>query len=178
MFHKILVAIDDTDIGRHVFDEALYVAKKTGADMMLLHVVSPFDDKYPNPMYIEPYGFYSTLQTESVKNYMGEWELLKQEGIEFLTLLCNQATLEGVTIEFTQNFGDPGRMICEVARNWEADLIMLGRRGRRGLSEFFLGSVSNYVLHHAPCSVLTVQGGIHVTIETPQEAQVVSCPVN
>ncbi|MBW4669985.1 MAG: universal stress protein [Cyanomargarita calcarea GSE-NOS-MK-12-04C] len=172
MFHKMLVAIDDTDIGRHVFDEALYVAKKTGAVMMLLHVVSPFDDKYPNPVYIEPYSFYPTLHTEAVKNYMGQWELLKQEGIEFLRLLCDRAVSEGVTIEFTQNSGDPGRMICDVARNWEADLIMLGRRGRRGLSEFFLGSVSNYVLHHAPCSVLTVQGAIDVITETPQEAEV------
>ena len=102
MFHKILVAIDDTDIGRHVFDEALCVAKKTGADMMLLHVVSPFDDKYPNPLYMEPYSFYPTLHTEAVKNYMGQWELLKEEGIEFLRLLCDRAMLEGVTIEFTQ----------------------------------------------------------------------------
>ncbi len=38
-----------------------------------------------------------------------------------------------------------------------ADLIVLGRRGRTGLAEALLGSVSNYVLHHAPCSVLVVQ---------------------
>ncbi|MEO0350033.1 MAG: universal stress protein, partial [Cyanobacteria bacterium P01_A01_bin.15] len=41
---------------------------------------------------------------------------------------------------------------------WNADLIMMGRRGRSGFSELLLGSVSNYVMHHAPCSVLTVQG--------------------
>jgi nucleotide-binding universal stress UspA family protein len=33
----------------------------------------------------------------------------------------------------------------------------MGRRGRTGLSELFLGSVSNYVTHHAPCSVLTLK---------------------
>ncbi len=41
-----------------------------------------------------------------------------------------------------------------------ADLIVVGRRGRSGLSELILGSASNYVLHHAPCSVLTLQGKI------------------
>jgi len=37
-------------------------------------------------------------------------------------------------------------------------LVVVGRRGHSGLSELFLGSVSNYVLHRAPCSVLTIQG--------------------
>lgn len=34
----------------------------------------------------------------------------------------------------------------------------MGRRGHKGLSEILLGSVSNYVVHHAPCSVLVLQG--------------------
>ncbi|MGF1673753.1 MAG: universal stress protein, partial [Rivularia sp. (in: cyanobacteria)] len=55
----------------------------------------------------------------------------------------------------------PGYMICNVARSREVDLIVVGRHGRTGLSEFFLGSVSNYVLHHAPCSVLTIQKPVY-----------------
>ena len=47
-------------------------------------------------------------------------------------------------------------MICELAKFWNADLIIMGRRGRSGLAEVFLGSESNYVLHHAPCSVQIV----------------------
>ncbi|NEO28803.1 MAG: universal stress protein, partial [Kamptonema sp. SIO4C4] len=35
--------------------------------------------------------------------------------------------------------------------------VIIGRRGRVGLSEILLGSVSNYVLHHAPCAVMVVQ---------------------
>jgi nucleotide-binding universal stress UspA family protein len=157
MFKKILVAIDDTDIGRHVFDEALSVAKTTDANLMLQHVISPFDDRYPNPGYFYPYGFYP-IHTSTSNYYVKQWEAVKEDGIHFLTLLCNQATIAGINAEFTQNLGDPGRMICDIALSWGADLIMVGRRGRSGLSEFFLGSVSNYVLHHAHCSVLTVQG--------------------
>ncbi|RMG10302.1 MAG: universal stress protein, partial [Cyanobacteria bacterium J055] len=37
-------------------------------------------------------------------------------------------------------------------------LIIVGRRGRQGIEEAVLGSVSNYVVHHAPCSVLAIQG--------------------
>jgi nucleotide-binding universal stress UspA family protein len=174
MFHKILVAIDNTDTGRHIFDEALYTAKITGAEMMLLHVISPFDEQYTYPASIYPYTMTPNLHEEIVKEYMGKWEAFKQEGIKFLTLLCNQAIASGVTTQFTQNLGDPGRIICEMAGNWNADLIIVGRRGRSGLGEFFLGSVSNYVLHHAPCSVLTVQGSIKANTQEPQQVETIS----
>jgi nucleotide-binding universal stress UspA family protein len=44
-----------------------------------------------------------------------------------------------------------------MAKSWQADLIVLGRRGLKGISEIFLGSVSNYIVHQALCSVLIVQ---------------------
>ena len=39
-------------------------------------------------------------------------------------------------------------------------MIVVGSRGLKGLKEMFLGSVSNYVTHHAPCSVLIVRSEI------------------
>ncbi|NWF59550.1 MAG: universal stress protein [Fischerella sp.] len=163
MFSKILVAIDNSEIGQHVFDEALSLAQKLDARLMLLHVLDPFDERYPGSIALQTDTLYPSLHSQAVSYYMGQWEALKKEGIEFLRIFYNQANTKGVPTEFAQNFGEPGRVICEVARKWEADLIVVGRRGRRGLSEFFLGSVSNYVLHHAPCSVLTVQGLIQTT---------------
>jgi nucleotide-binding universal stress UspA family protein len=62
----------------------------------------------------------------------------------------------GIKTEFTQIPGNPGQTIKKIAQNWDADLIVMGSRGRTGLSELVLGSVSNYVMHHAPCSVLIV----------------------
>jgi nucleotide-binding universal stress UspA family protein len=63
----------------------------------------------------------------------------------------------GVKGEYRQIYGHAAKTICKVAREENIDLIVIGRRGRSGLGELFLGSVSNYVLHHAPCSVLIVQ---------------------
>lgn len=40
MFNKILVAFDSSTIGKYVFDEALSLAKASGASLMLLHVLS------------------------------------------------------------------------------------------------------------------------------------------
>ncbi|MDX1935219.1 MAG: universal stress protein [Capsulimonadales bacterium] len=50
-----------------------------------------------------------------------------------------------------------GEALTELAREDGTDLIVIGSRGRSGWEEILLGSVSNYVLHHAPCSVLVVR---------------------
>lgn len=47
--------------------------------------------------------------------------------------------------------------ICKLAKSWEADLIVVGHQGMSPLQELARGSVSNYVMHYAPCSVLTIQ---------------------
>ena len=49
--------------------------------------------------------------------------------------------------------GDPRREILEEATEWSSDLIVLGSRGRTGLSRWILGSVAEHVVRHAPCSV-------------------------
>jgi nucleotide-binding universal stress UspA family protein len=171
MFKKILVAVENNQIGNLVFDEALALAKATNASLMLVHVMSPYSDRNVNPISMDPYSFYPALHSEALTQTLKQWDTLKQEGIDFLNFLRVNARHEGVTAEFTQNLGDPGRIICEIAGDWQADMIVLGRRGRIGLSEFFLGSVSNYVLHHAPCSVLAIQGAIAQTQKVSETGQ-------
>ncbi|MEA5512567.1 universal stress protein [Nodularia sp. UHCC 0506] len=153
MFNKILVALNTNAIGQQIFEHALTLATASNAELLLLHVISPSDDGYLDASTMETYSVY-----DDVNYYVNQWESLKREGIEFLTLLKSQAIAKGIASDFTQKIGEPSPTICEVARSSQADLIVLGRRGLSGINEFFLGSVSNYVLHHAPCSVLTVQG--------------------
>ncbi|WP_019505589.1 universal stress protein [Pleurocapsa sp. PCC 7319] len=81
----------------------------------------------------------------------------KQRGLEALRSLVQEATTAGVNTEFTQDFGNPGRTICDFAQTWSVETILVGSRGLTGAKEMFLGSVSNYVTHHAPCSVLIVR---------------------
>ena len=100
---------------------------------------------------------YPTLNEDTIKRYAQQWQQAKNDGLKFLQSLAQQARDVGVEVEFSQNSGAPGRLICSVAANWGADLIMVGSHGRTGIRELLLGSVSNYVLHHATCSVLVVQ---------------------
>ncbi|HLP89071.1 MAG TPA: universal stress protein [Nostocaceae cyanobacterium] len=158
MFHKILVALDYSEASQHLFDKALFLAKAANSSLMILHILSPIDDPYLNPVFLQPEYMYPNLQTEAIEKYMKAWEQLKQERLNWLQSLTETAISQGVNTEFQQNIGDAARLICKLALDWQADLIVVGRRGRSGISELVLGSVSNYVMHHANCSVLTVQG--------------------
>lgn len=53
--------------------------------------------------------------------------------------------------------GSPNRIIVDTATEWGADLIVVGSHGRGFWGRVMLGSVSDAVLHHAPCSVLVVR---------------------
>jgi nucleotide-binding universal stress UspA family protein len=171
MFRKILVAVNDLSEDKSVFDAAIAVAKADNAALMLLHVLTPFDQNYPTSIYPGVDGVYIGLHEEALQVYMDQWKQFEQKGLEMLRSLASEARAQGLEVEFSQNLGDAGRTICAIAQTWQADLIVLGRHGRKGLSELFLGSVSNYVLHHAPCSVLTVQGGTPAkTVEELGEA--------
>lgn len=158
MFKKILVAISPTTSDDSILQEAIQLAKLSGGSLMLLHVLSPMDAGYPTPVYPGPDSIYPGLHEEAIQAYAQQWEVYERQGLEFMQKLAKEISDAGVSAEFTQNPGDPGRKICTLAQTWGADLIILGRRGYTGLKEFFLGSASNYVLHHAPCSVLTIQG--------------------
>lgn len=158
MFQKVLVAIDLSDDGKRIFEHALTLTKALQGQLMIVHVLSPFDDGYPSPVYPSADGVYPVLHEEALESYIKQLETVEREGIELLKDLSQQATHRGVPCEFSQVIGNPGQVICKSAQTWHAELIILGRRGRTGLSELFLGSVSNYVMHHASCSVLTIQG--------------------
>ena len=168
MFNQILVTIDNSDMTQHVVDEAVFLAKATGGTLMLLHVISPLDESYLDPLFVEPTILYSELRAEAQEKHLSDWQTFKQDRENWLRSLYESASSSGIKAEFTLSIGDPSKIICDMARSWDADIIVIGRRGRRGLSELFLGSVSNYVMHHAPCSVLTVQGPSAATSEVAQ----------
>ena len=157
MINKILIAVDRSQNNKLVFDTAVSLAKTTGADLMLLHILSRKESEHP----IAPtYTYYPIIEEVNYETYQKEYAKYQQHGLEFLKNLTEEATAAGVSTEYTQLAGNPGRMICELANNWSADLIIVGSRGLKGLKEMFLGSVSNYVTHHAPCSVLIVRNSV------------------
>ncbi|MFB6345887.1 MAG: universal stress protein [bacterium] len=65
-------------------------------------------------------------------------------------------TDEGFDVDEVILMGHAGEEICDLAEDLGADTIVMGRRGSSAVSELLLGSVSQYVLHHAACPVTVV----------------------
>jgi len=65
--------------------------------------------------------------------------------------------------------GSPAQMIVEIAEESDAEMIVIGSHGRGFWSRSLLGSVSDAVVHHAPCSVLVVRStGPEKSVERSQ----------
>ena len=156
-FNKILVAVDQSPANEEVFVKALALAQSCQASLVLLSAVIPdYRAGYMNPtMY--PGGESISITEAAVKIYMEHQERMRASSLEFLNTLAARASLVDVATEINQQLGDPARSICEVAATLSIDLIVVGRRGYSGLNELWMSSVSNYVLHHAPCAVLVIQ---------------------
>jgi nucleotide-binding universal stress UspA family protein len=170
MLSKILAAIDHSAVSKQVFDEALALARIHQGKLILLHVLSveeptsPFMSSYlvqhkDRCIHVDP-----RIMHQANEVYDCEWSDFKQQGIRLLGSYAQKAMSStssanavGVNTEFTQITGSPSSTICEFAQSCHADVIVIGRRGHSGLQEMLLGSVSNYVVHHAPCSILLVQ---------------------
>ncbi len=144
MFGKILTAIDNSALGNQVFNQALALAKAFNAQLLLLHVLSDEEVGYPD--------------VHNLSDHLERWEASKQTGLQGLTAHQKVAIAAGVQASITQTSGVSGKTICETARSWQADVIVVGHRGLSGVQELVRGSVSNYLVHHAPCAVLTLLG--------------------
>ncbi|MGH1397136.1 MAG: universal stress protein [Trichormus sp.] len=153
MLKNILVALDRSEMGQQVFEQALALAKATQGNLLLVHILSPEEDGSPNIPMISNYDYYPGLSGQSFEVYQKQWDGFKHQGVKMLQSFSAKANTAGVSTQFQQILGSPGRTICKLATNWNADLIVMGHRGLAGFKELLLGSVSNYVLHHAPCSV-------------------------
>ena len=104
------------------------------------------------PMAAEPFAvsadYYQEME-ESSRKRVDAWA---DEAVADL-----KSALPNAEISKEVVMGAPSRMIIESATNWGADLIVVGSHGRGFWGRVMLGSVSDAILHHAPCSVLVVR---------------------
>jgi nucleotide-binding universal stress UspA family protein len=72
--------------------------------------------------------------------------------------IVQKAKAAGANATFLVWEGEAGDGIVAAAHSEGADLIVVGSHGRSGVSRFFIGSVSDYVVRHARCPVMVVRG--------------------
>lgn len=135
---KILAAYDGSESADKAFAYALDLAKNYRAGLLVLSVARP-----PEPP--------EDVETEAIlENAMEHYE--KQ-----FASLKQRATAEGIRAEFKVAAGHPAEQIIYHAEKSNADLIVMGHRGKGFFERLLLGSVSKQVVHYAHCAVLIVR---------------------
>lgn len=133
---KILLATDGSQFSAGAVREAISLAKRCSATLYAISAVEDMGDYDGRTIEIE--------------------EMREAEVKQLLIAVQESAANEGVACETIVAHGNADREIIEAAKIRQADVIVLGRRGRRGLTKVLMGSVAAGVIQHAPCNVLVV----------------------
>ena len=139
---RILVATDFSDTASAAFDYAVELAKQLGAKVTAVHA-------YELPVYGFPNGAL-VASVEMTTRIMSA----AQEALESA---CKARANRGVEITPLVRQGVTWEEVHRVAEEMDADLIVIGTHGRKGLSRALLGSVAESVVRHSPVPVLTLR---------------------
>lgn len=171
MLEHLLVAIDQSAASQRAFETALGLAEATGAKLSLVHALDVFDPRSPQRPQMSANSYSVELDRLLLENYERQWAEFVQHYDALLKQRQEIAQASGIPTRSLQPYGRPGPAICKTAADCHADLIVVGSRGRKGLQEMLLGSVSNYIMHHAPCSVMVIHPNPQAKPEDSQENQ-------
>jgi nucleotide-binding universal stress UspA family protein len=146
---KILLAIDDSKYAQTAIDQIIAQTRAQGAEVKVLHVIEPV------PVFTdgESSGYgpeFIVLQKEQEKR-----------AEELVSRAAKTLRAAGCKVTTAVELGFPKVAILDQAREWHADLIVVGSHGRKGLEHFLMGSVSDAVARHADCSVEIVRPPKH-----------------
>lgn len=153
MFHKILAALGNVSSRRCVFEQALKPAMQNKAQLLLVHVLNCEDVVPLAP--IPNHNFF--VGQSAYESYWQSHEHARRKAVEWLNSLVQEAKEAGIETQYVIHDMSPERVIAMQAKAWGADLIVMGGRGSTNTDEPTLGSISDYILHHAPCTVLVLQ---------------------
>jgi nucleotide-binding universal stress UspA family protein len=132
---KVLIAVDATPTSNTIIKEVAMRKWATDTSMGLLYVVNPksLDSEFVD---VESY---CEVENESAKSLIKRMaNVLQQNGLKTSAAIIK---------------GRVAKTIVDYAKQWGADLLIIGSNQSRGLTSFFLGSTVSEVIRHAPCTV-------------------------
>lgn len=142
MYKRILVPVDGSETSNRAVVAALQMARENGGRVRLLHALDEL-------AYLSGYEYSADLLKAA-----------RDQGsrvLEDAQVMARSASVpaDGKLVETAGR--RLGELVAEEARNWEADLVVVGTHGRRGISRILLGSGAEQVLRMAPVPVLAVR---------------------
>jgi nucleotide-binding universal stress UspA family protein len=140
---KILIAVDSSDASHHMVTAVQALFPNDEHLIISAASVAPY-------LISDPLGGGGYIYTPSNE------DLRASEHLAEAAVDTAQAFL-GADTDSAVNFGAPGAVICDEAREVAADVVVVGHRHKGWISRLFDPSVSDYVVRHAPCPVLVVR---------------------
>jgi nucleotide-binding universal stress UspA family protein len=140
---KVLIAIDYDPSAEKVAEAGYSIGMSMGAEIILLHIVA--EPSYYSAMEYSPIMGFTGFADPHIPEMVGSE--LKTEALRFLEQSKKHLGDGPVTTKVAEgNFADA---ILKVATAENADMIVMGRHSRKGISKLFMGSVTQKVLQHS-----------------------------
>lgn len=138
---RLVVGVDGSEHASYALTWAMRMAHGMGSEIVAVFAISPplyFDLGYTTP----PVEFDPQWRAEIEKEFEEKWCAdLRSSGLRFRTVIED---------------GRAASVLSKVADEVDADIILTGRRGRGGVSELLLGSVSHELVLHSKRPVLVI----------------------
>jgi nucleotide-binding universal stress UspA family protein len=148
MYKRILVAIDTVEPSQVALQTAIALAN---ADRAPLLIVTVHDERFLE-------GSAAGEDVVDMTEVIAVIEDDEQDGKALLERARSAASAAGVSdVAVRLMSGDPAGNIVDAAIADRTELIVVSTHGRTGLRRFFVGSVAEHVVRHAPCSVLVTR---------------------
>src|SRR5438876_311896 len=137
---RILAAVDRSKYKEKIIEYAISLGKAWEAEIVAIHVIDPGHGI--------PGGRIKEKELERKEQALKP----AQELLDEVELLAEK---EGVHVKkhVVEQSDTVGKAIIDYAKNNNFDVIIIGTTGMGRVQKIFLGSVANYVIHHAHCSV-------------------------
>jgi nucleotide-binding universal stress UspA family protein len=147
MFSSILVPTDGSKLSQKALQQAIELAKLSGAKLVSLHVYPRFSGS--------PYGAFGPSEDVIAEAHV---KTHKADADKLFAVVRKAAGTAGVPVDAISVEGDDVyKHIIAVAKKKKCDLICMASHGRRGLSGIVLGSETHKVLTHSVIPVLVLR---------------------
>ncbi len=143
---RVLLVTDGTKFSDFAIEKLLDLNLSPDSEVRVLSVVD-----VPTPIGFDPIlGMSNYAELEQIQRE--QVDKIVETGINKI-----KAARADLQVSSQTATGSPESRIVEIAEEWQADLIIVGSHGYNAWERLLLGSVSNAVVHHAPCSVLVAR---------------------
>ncbi len=147
MYKKILVPVDGSHTSTRGLQEAVRLAKDQHARVRLMHVVDEWS-------VIQSAG----MDGGGAGDILDALEESGKDALRNAKALADRHGVKAETVMYRNLSGRVADFIVKEARKWDADVIVMGTHGRRGISHALLGSDAEAVVKLSGVPVMLVRG--------------------